>query len=157
MRRGRRLEAAYAIGSKHVGSSYERPFERSSRRLSCSGGFCVSSRPASVPFYRLDCVHTPWSITSSNIARFRPPALPGMRRNLQVRFGSKSVASWLSASDVYRKQPTIALLDLRNDHIASLANNRRVVDRRGDRGCRDVTIRERRGDEVVVKNVRRCD
>jgi hypothetical protein len=29
--------------------------------------------------------------------------------------------------------------------------------RRGDRGCRDVTIRERRGDEVVVKHVRRCD
>jgi hypothetical protein len=24
-------------------------------------------------------------------------------------------------------------------------------------GCRDVTIRERRGDEVVVKRVRRCD
>ena len=29
--------------------------------------------------------------------------------------------------------------------------------RRGDRGCRDVTIRERRGDEVVIKHVRRCD
>ena len=29
--------------------------------------------------------------------------------------------------------------------------------RLGDRGCRDVTIRERRGDEVVVKHVRRCD
>ncbi len=29
--------------------------------------------------------------------------------------------------------------------------------RRGDRGCRDVTIRERRGDEVVVRHVRRCD
>ena len=26
-----------------------------------------------------------------------------------------------------------------------------------DRGCRDVTIRERRGDEVVVKHERRCD
>ena len=28
--------------------------------------------------------------------------------------------------------------------------------RRGDH-CRDVTIRERRGDEVVVRHVRRCD
>jgi hypothetical protein len=27
----------------------------------------------------------------------------------------------------------------------------------GYRGCRDVTIRERRGDEVVVRHVRRCD
>ncbi len=25
------------------------------------------------------------------------------------------------------------------------------------RGCRDVTIRERRGDEVVVRHVHRCD
>jgi len=33
----------------------------------------------------------------------------------------------------------------------------RYDERRGDRGCRDVTIRERRGDEVVVKHVRRCD
>ncbi len=32
-------------------------------------------------------------------------------------------------------------------------------DRRGFRreGCRDVTVRERRGDEVVVRHVRRCD
>jgi hypothetical protein len=30
-------------------------------------------------------------------------------------------------------------------------------DFRRDRGCRDVTIRERRGDEVVVRHVRRCD
>src|ERR1700726_3232395 len=29
--------------------------------------------------------------------------------------------------------------------------------RRGDRGCRDVTIRDRRGDEVVVRHERRCD
>jgi hypothetical protein len=36
--------------------------------------------------------------------------------------------------------------------------------RRGDHwrgyrgeGCRDVTVRERRGDEVVVRHVRRCD
>ena len=29
--------------------------------------------------------------------------------------------------------------------------------RRGDRSCRDVTIRERRGDEIVVRRVRRCD
>jgi hypothetical protein len=43
MRRGRRSEARFAIGSKHVGSSYERPFERPSRRPSCSGGFCVSA------------------------------------------------------------------------------------------------------------------
>ncbi len=27
----------------------------------------------------------------------------------------------------------------------------------GARGCRDVTIRERRGDEVVVRRERRCD
>ncbi|HMA75522.1 MAG TPA: hypothetical protein VKP67_29140 [Xanthobacteraceae bacterium] len=26
-----------------------------------------------------------------------------------------------------------------------------------DRGCRDVTIRERRGDEVIVRHERRCD
>ena len=29
--------------------------------------------------------------------------------------------------------------------------------RYGARGCRDVTIRERRGDEVVVRRERRCD
>jgi len=29
--------------------------------------------------------------------------------------------------------------------------------RYGERGCRDVTVRERRGDEVVVRHVRRCD
>jgi hypothetical protein len=27
----------------------------------------------------------------------------------------------------------------------------------GARGCRDVTIRERRGDEIVVRRERRCD
>ena len=30
-------------------------------------------------------------------------------------------------------------------------------DYRRDRGCRDVTVRERRGDEVVVRHIRRCD
>jgi hypothetical protein len=52
MRRGRRSEARFAIGSKHVGSSYERPFERPSRRPSCSGGFCVSAPSSSLPFCR---------------------------------------------------------------------------------------------------------
>jgi hypothetical protein len=40
---------------------------------------------------------------------------------------------------------------------------RRYYDRDEDRGyrrgdhCRDVTIRQRRGDDVVVRHVRRCD
>jgi hypothetical protein len=29
--------------------------------------------------------------------------------------------------------------------------------RRSDRDCRDVTVRERRGDEVIVRQRRRCD
>ena len=29
--------------------------------------------------------------------------------------------------------------------------------RHGDRGCREVTIRDRRGSEVVVRHERRCD
>ena len=49
--------------------------------------------------------------------------------------------------------------------------DRRYYDRYGDdwryrygrdsryrgEGCRDVTVRERRGDEVVVRHIRRCD
>ena len=35
---------------------------------------------------------------------------------------------------------------------------RRVYrERHRDEGCRQITVRERRGDEVVVKHIRRCD
>jgi hypothetical protein len=33
----------------------------------------------------------------------------------------------------------------------------RLRHRERDRDCRDVTIRERRGDEVVERHIRRCD
>jgi len=41
----------------------------------------------------------------------------------------QSVASRLSAAGVYRKKPTIALLDLGNHYIASPANESRALGR----------------------------
>ena len=61
-------------------------------------------------------------------------------------------------------KPEVTLAQL-NFCVGPDCRDRRYYDRYDDdwryrygaRGCRDVTIRERRGDEVVVRRERRCD
>jgi hypothetical protein len=51
---------------------------------------------------------------------------------------------------------TLAQLDVRIGGDRERWRERREY-REHREGCRDVTIRERRGDETVVRHIRRCD
>ena len=76
---------------------------------------------------------------------------------LAVAIGLTAAPAFAGPATPADKPMTLAQVDLCIGPDCGRGERRVHRERYREEGCREITVRERRGDEVVVKHIRRCD